>query len=119
MTMSWTMNGILNVRTTDYMWDDGNNLGPVEIHNYLNRVMYQRRNKFDPLWNSLVLGGVKNGKKYLGVVCYCSLRCFLGTSPHRISCYEDNMDFIGFILYIQFHRAHHVDGLTSASFHLY
>jgi len=53
---------------TDYMWDDGNNLGPLEIHNYLNRVMYQRRNKFDPLWNSLVLGGVKNGKKYLGVV---------------------------------------------------
>lgn len=55
--------------TNDYMWDDGNNLGPVEIHNYLNRLMYGRRNKFDPLWNSLVLGGVKNGQQYLGVVC--------------------------------------------------
>ncbi|XP_024402015.1 proteasome subunit beta type-4 [Physcomitrium patens] len=54
--------------TNDYMWDDGNNLGPVEIHNYLNRLMYGRRNKFDPLWNSLVLGGVKNGQQYLGVV---------------------------------------------------
>jgi 20S proteasome subunit beta 7 len=54
--------------TVDYMWDDGNNLGPAEIHNLLNRIMYQHRNKFDPLWNSLVLGGVKNGKKYLGVV---------------------------------------------------
>lgn len=52
----------------DNMWDDGNSLGPKEIHNYLTRVMYNRRNKFDPLWNSLVLGGVKKGQKYLGMV---------------------------------------------------
>ncbi|XP_026442014.1 proteasome subunit beta type-4-like [Papaver somniferum] len=52
----------------DNMWDDDNSLGPKEIHNYLTRVMYNRRNKFDPLWNSLVIGGVKNGKKYLGTV---------------------------------------------------
>ncbi|KAF6150475.1 hypothetical protein GIB67_030276 [Kingdonia uniflora] len=52
----------------DNMWDDGNSLGPKEIHNYLTRVMYNRRNKFDPLWNTLVLGGIKNGQKYLGMV---------------------------------------------------
>jgi 20S proteasome subunit beta 7 len=52
----------------DNMWDDGNSFGPKEVHNYLTRVMYNRRNKFDPLWNSLVLGGVKNGEKYLGTV---------------------------------------------------
>jgi len=52
----------------DDMWDDGNSLGPKEVHNYLCRVMYNRRNKFNPLWNSLVLGGVKKGQKYLGVV---------------------------------------------------
>ena len=56
------------------MWDDGNSLGPKEIHAYLTRVMYNRRNKFDPLWNSLVLGGVKKGpkgdEKYLGMVYY-------------------------------------------------
>ncbi|GFZ17928.1 20S proteasome beta subunit G1 [Actinidia rufa] len=52
----------------DNMWDDGNSLGPKEVHNYLTRVMYNRRNKFNPLWNSLVLGGVKNGQKYLGMV---------------------------------------------------
>ncbi|VAH93612.1 unnamed protein product [Triticum turgidum subsp. durum] len=56
----------------DHMWDDGNSLGPKEIHAYLTRVMYNRRNKFDPLWNSLVLGGVKKGpkgdEKYLGMV---------------------------------------------------
>ncbi|KAJ1422028.1 Small GTPase superfamily [Sesbania bispinosa] len=52
----------------DNMWDDGNSLGPKEVHNYLTRVMYNRRNKFNPLWNSLILGGVKNGQKYLGMV---------------------------------------------------
>lgn len=54
----------------DNMWDDGNSLGPKELHSYLTRVMYNRRNKFDPLWNSLVLGGVKNGQKYLGMVSH-------------------------------------------------
>ncbi|KAK9280299.1 hypothetical protein L1049_013987 [Liquidambar formosana] len=52
----------------DNMWDDGNSLGPKEVHSYLTRVMYNRRNKFNPLWNSLVLGGVKKGQKYLGTV---------------------------------------------------
>ncbi|VFQ98100.1 unnamed protein product [Cuscuta campestris] len=52
----------------DNMWDDGNSLGPKEAHKYLTCVMYNRRNKFNPLWNSLVLGGVKNGQKYLGTV---------------------------------------------------
>ena len=52
----------------DNMWDDGNSLDPKEVHSYLTRVMYNRRNKFNPLWNSLILGGVKNGQKYLGMV---------------------------------------------------
>jgi len=42
---------------------DGHTLGPAEIHEYLSRVMYQRRSKFDPLWNSLLVGGVKDGKR--------------------------------------------------------
>ncbi|KAM4073442.1 hypothetical protein ACB094_10G019500 [Castanea mollissima] len=52
----------------DNMWDDLNSLGPKEVHSYLTRVTYNRRNKFNPLWNSLILGGVKNGKEYLGMV---------------------------------------------------
>ena len=43
--------------------DDGKELAPWEIHAYLCRVMYNRRNKFDPLWNSLVVAGVKNGAR--------------------------------------------------------
>ena len=39
-----------------------------EIHAYLCRVMYNRRNKFDPLWNSLVIMGCKNGRSFLSTV---------------------------------------------------
>ncbi|EEF36029.1 proteasome subunit beta type, putative [Ricinus communis] len=68
----------------DNMWDDGNSLGPKEVHNYLKRVMYNRRNKFNPLWNSVVLGGVKNGQKYLGTVSMIGVN------------YEDNHVATGF-----------------------
>ena len=64
-----------NSRLNDKMWDDGNTLGPKEIHKYLSRVMYNRRNKFDPLWNTLILGGVKKGVKYLGMVYIQSIHC--------------------------------------------
>jgi len=52
----------------DFCLDDGKELDPWEIHSYLTRVMYNRRNKFDPLWNSLVVGGVKDGRHFLGMV---------------------------------------------------
>ncbi|CAM8948904.1 unnamed protein product [Rhodiola kirilowii] len=59
---------LMNLVHNDNMCDDNNSLGPKELLNYLTRVMYDRRNKFDPLWNSLVLGGVKNGQIYLATV---------------------------------------------------
>lgn len=53
----------------DYCMDDGHTLGPAEVHAYLTRVLYNRRNKFDPLWNSLVVGGVApDGSPFLGTV---------------------------------------------------
>ena len=42
---------------------DGHTLGPAEIHEYLSQVMYGRRSKIDPLWNSLLVGGVKEGQR--------------------------------------------------------
>lgn len=42
----------------DYRSDDGITMSPAEVYAYLTRVMYNRRNKFDPLWNSLVVGGL-------------------------------------------------------------
>eukprot|EP00475_Leptophrys_vorax_P044013 TRINITY_DN8665_c0_g1_i1.p2 TRINITY_DN8665_c0_g1~~TRINITY_DN8665_c0_g1_i1.p2 ORF type:complete len:294 (+),score=15.36 TRINITY_DN8665_c0_g1_i1:90-971(+) len=54
--------------TNDYAFDDGHVMGTSEVFAYLTRVMYNRRNKFDPLWNSLVVGGIDNGKPFLGFV---------------------------------------------------
>lgn len=52
----------------DFCMDDGHKMRPLEVHSYLSRVLYNRRNKFDPLWNSLVIGGVQNGRPFLGTV---------------------------------------------------
>jgi len=56
------------LETQDYCADDGCVLQPSEVHTYLQRVMYQRRNKQNPLWNSLVVAGFHNGEAYLGTV---------------------------------------------------
>jgi len=55
--------------TSDFNYNDGNEHTPHEIFQYLVRVMYQRRNKFDPLWNSLVIAGVSklDEKPFLAV----------------------------------------------------
>ena len=39
--------------------DDGCTLRTASIHSYLTRVMYQRRNKFNPLWNACLVGGFR------------------------------------------------------------
>ncbi|KAJ3114144.1 Proteasome subunit beta type-7 [Nowakowskiella sp. JEL0407] len=57
-----------SVITKEYYTDDGHTLSPPQIYEYISRLMYARRSKFDPLWNSLVVGGFKDGKKFLGFV---------------------------------------------------
>jgi 20S proteasome subunit beta 7 len=47
---------------------DGHTLGPAEIHEYLSQVLYARRTKMNPLWNSILVGGFKDGKKFLSYV---------------------------------------------------
>lgn len=42
------------------MQDDNAKLSAPEIHSYLTRVMYQRRNKMNPLWNTLLVAGYKD-----------------------------------------------------------
>jgi len=41
---------------------------PKELHSYLGRVLYNKRNKFDPFWNDLIVGGYRDGKPFLGSV---------------------------------------------------
>lgn len=69
----YIMNNLDELATEDFCLDDDIELTPQEIFAYLNRVMYNRRTKMDPLWNSLVIAGlqpVPNGpaKPFLGFV---------------------------------------------------
>jgi len=52
----------------DAVHEDGSTLDPRAIHKYLSRVMYNRRSKGDPLWNSVIVAGFKAGKSYLAHV---------------------------------------------------
>jgi 20S proteasome subunit beta 7 len=54
----------------EFTASDGHAMGPAEIHEYLSQVMYARRSKMDPLWNSILIGGFKDGKKYV-VLFFC------------------------------------------------
>jgi len=50
----------------EYALDDGAAMSPAALHSWLTRMMYQRRSKMDPLWNSVVVAGCRDGKPYLG-----------------------------------------------------
>ena len=56
------------IATDDFCEDDGAPLEPKEVHSYLTRVMYNRRSKLDPLWNSLVVAGRSKGESFRGSV---------------------------------------------------
>ena len=44
----------------DVIENDGAHfLKPKDYFNYLSRVNYQRRMKMDPLWNGVIIGGVR------------------------------------------------------------
>jgi 20S proteasome subunit beta 7 len=42
--------------------EDGHQLRTSQIFEYLGRVMYNRRSKMDPLWNSLLVAGWETSK---------------------------------------------------------
>src|SRR3546814_55412 len=55
-----------NMHQSDRNMDDGYEKTPKEYYGYLRTVMYQRRNKFNPLWNHILVAGVEKGQKFLG-----------------------------------------------------
>ncbi|KAJ2445210.1 Proteasome subunit beta type-7, partial [Coemansia sp. RSA 2424] len=57
-----------NLLTQEYDMDDGQKLGTKSVYKCISNIMYNRRTKGDPLWNSYVIGGVDNGQKMLGFV---------------------------------------------------
>lgn len=50
----------------EYALDDGASISPKSLHHWLTSVMYQRRSKMDPLWNSVIVAGLRGGAPYLG-----------------------------------------------------
>jgi len=66
---NYIMKLLEELTTDDFCLDDGISMSAKEVHAYLSRVMYNRRGKFDPLWNSLVVGGFNSdGSFFLGTV---------------------------------------------------
>ena len=53
-----TLNGLV---IDEFQQNDGHCLSPKHIYEVLCRLMYSRRSKVNPLWNSLIIGGVKDG----------------------------------------------------------
>jgi len=72
----------------DELNEDGNSLYPHSIHSWLTRVLYQRRNKFDPLWGKYLVAGFRDG------------RGFLGLSDLKGTSYTDNTIATGYGAYI-------------------
>ncbi|KAJ9096016.1 hypothetical protein QFC21_005380 [Naganishia friedmannii] len=78
---------ITNERT-QALGDDHPSLGPRQIYEYLSNLMYARRSKMDPLWNAMLLGGVKDGESFLG---YVDLLGTTYTSPTLASGFGSHM----------------------------
>ncbi|NXI51761.1 PSB4 protein, partial [Chloroceryle aenea] len=56
------------IRIDEELLGDGHSYSPKAIHSWLTRVMYNRRSKINPLWNTVVIGGHYNGESFLGYV---------------------------------------------------
>lgn len=48
---------------SEHVTDDDAKLSASEVHAYLSRVAYNRRNKMNPLYNRMLVAGNKDGKR--------------------------------------------------------
>lgn len=68
------------------MKDDGSKLGPIEVFNVLERIMYNRRSRGNPYWNTLVISGYVETEQ----------RPFLGQIDSQGTSFETNLIGTGF-----------------------
>lgn len=52
----------------DECLNDGFSYTPRSLYSWMTRVMYNRRSKFNPLWNTVLVAGLENGEPFLGFV---------------------------------------------------
>lgn len=52
----------------DICFDDTIEMKPKSLYNWLTRVLYNRRSRFNPLWLDMVVGGMEDGEPFLGHV---------------------------------------------------
>lgn len=50
-------------RTEHYCRESNDELDAENIYGYLRSLLYHRRNKMNPLWNSLIVAGVNDKKE--------------------------------------------------------
>jgi len=48
--------------------DDGFGFTPRSLYSWLTRIMYNRRCKMNPIWNTVIVGGLQDGEPFLGYV---------------------------------------------------
>eukprot|EP00929_Paragymnodinium_shiwhaense_P059908 TRINITY_DN2996_c0_g1_i2.p2 TRINITY_DN2996_c0_g1~~TRINITY_DN2996_c0_g1_i2.p2 ORF type:complete len:269 (+),score=69.18 TRINITY_DN2996_c0_g1_i2:82-807(+) len=63
----------------EYVHEDGCSMGPKQYSSYIGRVMYNRRSKFNPLYNQFVVVGKKNDEAP-----------FLAFCDHQGTYFEEN-----------------------------
>lgn len=63
------------MEVNDFNMNDGCELTSPEVYHYLQTMLYHRRNKFDPLWNTMVVAGIApdTNKPFLGQVSMIGL----------------------------------------------
>jgi len=76
--------------SSDSLYQDDDDEGAPEIWSYLRAIMYNRRNKMNPLWNDLIIGGYDKVKK----------EPFLGLVDKIGTAYTDNILATGFGSYL-------------------
>ena len=54
-----------NITIRQSQLEDGHELRTSQVFEYISRLMYGRRSKMDPLWNSLVVAGWEKPPKAL------------------------------------------------------
>jgi 20S proteasome subunit beta 7 len=48
----------------------GETMKPEALHRWLTSYLYNKRSKFDPLWTTIIVGGIQEGKPFLACVNY-------------------------------------------------